>query len=183
MGALRSGTSTTKENAACALLRLAQFEEHKIAIGRSGAIPPLVDLLEKGTLRGKKDASTALYTLCSTKENKSRAVEAGIMKSLLELMADPESGMVDKAIYVMNSLIGFPKGKRALVEEEGIPVVVELLETGSKRQKEVATSLLLQLCDESSVYRGMVAREGAIPPLVAFSQSGGSKSKQKVRLF
>ncbi|CAA7393599.1 unnamed protein product [Spirodela intermedia] len=177
--ALKSGTSTTKENAANALLRLAQVDDHKVTIGRSGAIPPLVSLLETGTFRGKKDACTALYTLCSSKENKARAVQAGIMKPLLELMAEPDSGMVDKAACVMNKLVTIPKGVTALVEEDGIPVLVELLETGSQRQKVIAVSALLQICAESAVYRGMVTREGAIPPLVAFSQSGETKSKQQ----
>lgn len=178
--ALKSGTSTTKENAANALLRLAQFDDHKATIGRSGAIPPLVSLLETGTFRGKKDAATTLYTLCSTKDNKARAVKAGVMKPLLELMADPDSGMVDKAAHVMNKLVTIPTGKTALVEEDGIPVLVELLETGSQGQKGIAVSALLQICEESAVYCGMVTREGAIPPLVAFSQSGATKSKQKV---
>ncbi|CAA6657527.1 unnamed protein product [Spirodela intermedia] len=160
--ALKSGTSTTKENAANALLRLAQVDDHKVTIGRSGAIPPLVSLLETGTFRGKKDACTALYTLCSSKENKARAVQAGIMKPLLELMAEPDSGMVDKAACVMNKLVTIPKGVTALVEEDGIPVLAE----GD------CVSALLQICAESAVYRGMVTREGAIPPLVAFSQSG-----------
>ncbi|XP_078430345.1 U-box domain-containing protein 14-like [Wolffia australiana] len=181
--ALSSGTSTAKENAACALLRLAQVEENKILIGRSGAISPLVSLLERGSLRGKKDAATALYTLCSTKENKVRAVEAGIMKSLVEFMADLESGMVDKAAYVVNLLVDVAKGRTALVEEDGIPVLVELLETGSQRQMEAAISALARVCEQSAAHCAMVAREGAIPPLVAFSQSGGLRSKQKAEVL
>uniref|UniRef100_A0A1D1YB09 RING-type E3 ubiquitin transferase n=1 Tax=Anthurium amnicola TaxID=1678845 RepID=A0A1D1YB09_9ARAE len=177
--ALKSGTPAAKENAACALLRLGQVENHKIAIGRSGAIPPLVGLLETGSFRGKKDASTALYMLCSAKENKLRAVRAGVMKPLLELMADTESGMVDKAAYVLNTLVGVPEAKTAVAAEDGIPVLVEMLEVGSQRQKEVAASILLQICEESVAYRGMVAREGAIPPLVALSQARATKSKDK----
>ncbi|MQM12879.1 hypothetical protein Taro_045799 [Colocasia esculenta] len=177
--ALKSGTPTARENAACALLRLAQVDDHKIAIGRSGAIPPLVNLLETGSFRGKKDASTALFTLCSTKENKLRAVRAGVMRPLLELMSDLESGMVDKAAYVLNLLASMPEARKAVVEEDGIPVLVEMVEVGSQRQREVAVSILLQICEESVAYRVMVTREGAIPPLVALSQNAATKSKQK----
>ncbi|KAJ9567610.1 hypothetical protein OSB04_003576 [Centaurea solstitialis] len=176
---LKVGTSTAKENAACALLRLSQLDENKSAIGRSGAIPSLVNLLETGSIRGKKDASTALYSLCSLKENKVRAVEAGIMKPLVELMADFRSNMVDKSAFVVSILASTAEAKAALVEEGGIPVLVEIVEVGSQRQKEIAVVILLQLCDESVVYRTMVAREGAIPPLVALSQSGTSRAKQK----
>jgi len=164
--ALKIGTSTAKENAACALLRLSQVEENKVEIGRSGAIPPLVNLLETGNFRGKKDASTALYSLCSVKENKIRAVESGIMKPLVELMADFGSNMVDKSAYVVSELVRVGEARAALVEEGGIPVMVEIVEVGSQRQKEIAVAILLQVCEESVVYRTMVAREGAIPPLL-----------------
>ncbi|KAK0576229.1 hypothetical protein LWI29_013960 [Acer saccharum] len=181
--ALKTGTPTAKENAACALLRLSQIEENKIAIGRSGAIPPLVNLLEAGGIRGKKDASTALYSLCSVKENKIRAVESRIMKPLVELMADFGSNMVDKSAYVLSLLVIAPEARTALVEEGGIPVLVEIIEVGSQRQKEIAVAVLLQVCEDSVVYRTMVAREGAIPPLVALSQSGTNRAKQKAEIL
>ncbi|GMI91089.1 hypothetical protein like AT3G01400 [Hibiscus trionum] len=177
--ALRTGTATAKENAACALLRLSQIEENKVAIGRSGAIPLLVNLLENGGSRGKKDASTALYSLCAVKENKIRAVEAGIMRPLVELMADFGSNMVDKSSFVMSVLVPVPEAKTALVEEGGIPVLVEIIEVGSQRQKEMAVAILLQICEDSVLFRAMVVREGAIPPLVALSQSGTNRAKQK----
>ncbi|XP_068657432.1 U-box domain-containing protein 4-like [Aristolochia californica] len=177
--ALRTGTATAKENAACALLRLSQVEDHKMAIGRSGAIPCLVDLLENGGFRGKKDASTALYSICSVQENKIRAIQAEIMKPLVELMADFQSGMVDKAATVVSILVPITDGKTALVEEGGIPVLVELVEVGSQRQKEIAVAILLQICEDSVTHRIMVSREGAIPPLVALSQSGTIRAKQK----
>lgn len=178
--ALKSGTAAAKENAAYALLRLGQIEDHKVAIGRSGAIPLLVNLLETGTFRGKKDASAALYTLCSARENKTCAVQAGIMKPLLELMADPDSGMVDKAAFVMNALVSSPEARAAVVAEGGIPVLVEIVEVGLQKQKEMAASVLLQICEESVSYRSMVAREGAIPPLVALSQAGTTRARKKV---
>ncbi|CAN1192271.1 U-box domain-containing protein 3 [Linum perenne] len=100
-----------------------------------------------------------------------RAVQAGIMKPLVELMADFGSNMVDKAAYVLSVLVSVPEARSSLVEEAGIPVMVEIVEVGSQRQKEIAVSIVLQLCEDNLVYRAMVAREGAIPPLVALSQS------------
>ncbi|KAG5016721.1 hypothetical protein JHK82_022372 [Glycine max] len=117
-----------KENAACVLLRLSQVEESKAAIGRSGAIPLLVCLLESGGFHAKKDASTALYSLCMVKENKTRAVKAGIMKVLVELMADIESNIVDKSAYVVSVLVAVPEARAALVEEGGMPMLVEIVE-------------------------------------------------------
>lgn len=178
--ALRTGTPAARENAACALLRLAQLDDLRAAIGRSGAIPPLVALLESGGARGKKDAATALFTLLASRENKIRAVEAGIVRPLLDLMADPECGMVDKAAYVLHAVVEVPEGRAAAVEEDGIPVLVEMVEVGTPRQKEIAVRSLFEICRESAVFRKMVAHEGAIPPLVALSQSGTRKAKEKV---
>ncbi|KAK9109733.1 hypothetical protein Sjap_017793 [Stephania japonica] len=177
--ALKVGTSTARENAACALFRLSQIEENKTAIGRSGAIPLLVRLLENGGSRGKKDSLTALYSLSTVKDNKIRAVEALIMKPLLELMSDFESGMVDKAAYVLSNLVSVKQGKTALVEEGGIPVLVEIVEVGSHRQKEIAATILVQICEDSYTCRKMVSQEGAIPPLVALTQNGTTRAKQK----
>ncbi|CAN1274477.1 U-box domain-containing protein 3 [Linum perenne] len=96
-------------------------------------------------------------------------------------MADFGSNMVDKAAYVLSVLVSVPEARSSLVEEAGIPVLVEIVEVGSQRQKEIAVSILLQLCEDNLVYRAMVAREGAIPPLVALSQSGTNRAKQKVK--
>ncbi|RLM56243.1 hypothetical protein C2845_PM10G19470 [Panicum miliaceum] len=182
--ALKSAASpAARENAACALLRLAQFDgATAAAVGRAGAVPLLVSLLEAGGARGKKDAATALYALCGgARENRQRAVEAGAVRPLLDLMADPESGMVDKAAYVLHSLVGSGEGRAAAVEEGGIPVLVEMVEAGTSRQKEIATLSLLQICDDNAAYRTMVAREGAIPPLIALSQSSSARPKLRAK--
>ncbi|PWZ26486.1 U-box domain-containing protein 4 [Zea mays] len=96
-------------------------------------------------------------------------------------MADLESGMVDKAAYVLHSLVSSSEGRAAAVEEGGIPVLVEMVEVGTSRQKEIATLSLLQICEDNTVYRTMVAREGAIPPLVALSQSSSARPKLKTK--
>ena len=121
---MHARTPTMKENTTCALLRLSQVEESKAMIRRFDAIPLLVSLLESGGLRAKRDASTMLYSLYMVKENKIKAVKAGIMKVLVELMADFESNMVDKLTYVVS-------------------VLVEIIEVGTQRQKEIAMVILL----------------------------------------
>ncbi|XP_052149516.1 U-box domain-containing protein 4-like [Oryza glaberrima] len=183
--ALRSAASpAARENAACALLRLAQLDgSAAAAIGRAGAVPVLVSLLESGGARGKKDAATALYALCSgaPEENGPRAVEAGAVRALLELMGEPERGMVEKAAYVLHALVGTAEGRAAAVAEGGVPVLVEMVEGGTPRHKEMATLCLLHVCEDSAAYRTMVAREGAIPPLVALSHSSDARPKLRAK--
>ncbi|KAH9299011.1 hypothetical protein KI387_030693, partial [Taxus chinensis] len=115
------------------------------------------------------DAATTLYTLSSLRENKDRAIRAGAIRPLVDLMADSSIGMVDKAAVVLGNLANLPKGKIVIVDEGGIPILVEVVEVGSQRGKEYATATLLQLCEDSYLYRTLVLREGAIPPLVALS--------------
>ncbi|KAM4101657.1 hypothetical protein ACB094_05G160800 [Castanea mollissima] len=176
---LKTGTETSKQNAACALLSLALVEENKSSIGACGAIPPLVSLLLNGSNRGKKDALTTMYKLCSIKPNKERAVSAGAVKPLVALVAEQGSGMAEKAMVVLSSLAGVEEGKEAIVEEGGIAVLVEAIEDGTVKGKEFAVVTLLQLCADSVRNRGLLVREGAIPPLAALSQTGSVRAKHK----
>ena len=179
---LQTGSPEAKENSAATLFSLSVIEDNKAAIGRSGAIAPLVELLGSGTPRGKKDAATALFNLSIFHENKARIVQAGAVKHLVELM-DPAAGMVDKAVAVLANLATIPEGRHAIGQAAGIPVLVEVVELGSARGKENAAAALLQLCSNSSRYCIMVLQEGAVPPLVALSQSGTPRAREKVSYY
>nr|XP_043623938.1 U-box domain-containing protein 4 [Erigeron canadensis] len=185
---LKTGTEVSKQNAACALLSLAMIDENKVSIGACGAIPPLVSLLINGSNRGKKDALTTLYKLCSMKANKKRAVSAGVVKPLVDLVVaagEAEQGavgMAEKAMVVLSSLAGVEEGKTAIVEEGGIPALVEVIEDGaSVKGKEFAVVTFLQLCEgvNGARNRGLLVGEGVIPPLVALSQTGTARAKHK----
>ncbi|KAK4745860.1 hypothetical protein SAY87_012172 [Trapa incisa] len=178
--ALQSGNEATRENSAAALSNLSGQGDFRAIIGRSGAIKTLVDLLGSGTLRGKKDAAMALFNLSIFHENKGRIIQAGAIRSLVELM-DPSSGMADKALALLANLSTVEEGRIAIVKEEGIPLIVEAVESGSHRGKENAASVLLQLCLNSPRFCTLVLQEGAVPPLVALSQSGTPRAKEKAR--
>ncbi|KAJ0973699.1 hypothetical protein J5N97_015664 [Dioscorea zingiberensis] len=181
--ALRSSSPAARGNAACALLRLSHSDALKATIARSGAIPPLISLLESGGLRAKKDAITALYELCKISENKIRAVEAGIMRPLLEMMAETEGEMVDKAGCVLGRVAAEKEGRAAVVADGGIPVLVEVVEVGTPLQKEIAAVALLHICEDSPAHRTLVVREGAVPPLVALTQSGTKRAMKKAEML
>ncbi|CAH8317038.1 unnamed protein product [Eruca vesicaria subsp. sativa] len=176
---LKTGTETSKQNAACALLSLALVEENKNSIGACGAIPPLVSLLLNGSCRGKKDALTTLYKLCTLQQNKERAVTAGAVKPLVDLVAEEGTGMAEKAMVVLSSLAAIEEGREAIVEEGGIVALVEAIEDGSVKGKEFAVLTLLQLCGDNVRNRGLLVREGAIPPLVGLSQSSSVSVRAK----
>ncbi|WVZ95484.1 hypothetical protein U9M48_041244 [Paspalum notatum var. saurae] len=177
---LETGNPEAKENSAATLFSLSVIEENKMRIGRSGAIKPLVDLLGNGTPRGKKDAATALFNLSILHENKARIVQADAVRHLVELM-DPAAGMVDKAVAVLANLATIPEGRTAIGQARGIPALVEVVELGSARGKENAAAALLQLCTNSNRFCSIVLQEGAVPPLVALSQSGTPRAREKAQ--
>ncbi|KAJ1266879.1 hypothetical protein BS78_07G013600 [Paspalum vaginatum] len=177
---LETGNPEAKENSAATLFSLSVIEENKVRIGRSGAIKPLVDLLGNGTPRGKKDAATALFNLSILHENKTRIVQADAVMHLVELM-DPAAGMVDKAVAVLANLATIPEGRTAIGQARGIPALVEVVELGSARGKENAAAALLQLCTNSNRFCSIVLQEGAVPPLVALSQSGTPRAREKAQ--
>lgn len=179
---LRTGTSTAKQNAACALLNLSTTDDSRLTIGLSGAIPPLVSLMVNGSSRGKKDALTTMYKICSVRQNKERAVRAGAVGALVGLVGERSGGMAEKAMVVLSSLAAIGEGREGIVEEGGIAALVEAIEDGPAKGKEFAVVTLLQLCADCRSNRGLLVREGAIPPLVALSQSGSARAKQKVSL-
>jgi hypothetical protein len=59
-------------------------------------------------------------------------------------------------------------------------VLVEVVELGSARAKEHAASALLHLCTNTARFCRLVLQEGAVPPLVALSQSGTARGREKV---
>ncbi|KAJ6327980.1 hypothetical protein OIU77_009793 [Salix suchowensis] len=81
----------------------------------------------------------------------------------------------DDLIMLINLLAtGAFRGKK-----DAATALYSLCSVKSQRQKEIAVSILLQICEDNLVFRAMVTREGAIPPLVALTQSGTNRAKQK----
>ncbi|KAJ0752798.1 putative U box domain, armadillo-like helical, Zinc finger, RING/FYVE/PHD-type [Helianthus annuus] len=133
---LKNGSVEARENAAAALFSLSVVDEYKVAIGAAGAIPPLIDLLQHGTPRGKKDAATAIFNLCIYQGNKVRAVRAGIVGPLMRLVKDASGGMMDEALAILAIIAGHHEGKVAIGQADPVPVLVEVVRTGSPRNRE-----------------------------------------------
>ncbi|PRQ48125.1 putative aminoacyltransferase, E1 ubiquitin-activating enzyme [Rosa chinensis] len=157
---LENGSDEVKENSAATLFSLSMTWENKVRIGRSKAIRPLVELLGNGSLRGEKRCSYSIY--------------------LVEFVMNPEAGIVYQTIAVLAAFCTSHEGRIAIVEEGGVPVLVEVLKLGSERGKENAAAALLQLCTSSDEQCSMVVDKGVVPSLVAMSQSGTPRAKENV---
>ncbi|KAK1290481.1 U-box domain-containing protein 3 [Acorus calamus] len=89
--------------------------------------------------------------------------------------------MIDKAVALLANLSTIQEGRIAIAQEGGIPLLVEVVETGSQRGKENAAATLLQLCINSHKFCTLVLQEGAVPPLIALSQLGTPRAKEKAQ--
>lgn len=176
---LKNGSTEARENAAATLFSLSVVDENKVAIGAAGAIPALIELFCQGTPRGKKDAATAIFNLSIYQGNKVRAVRAGIVPPLIRLLKDPGGGMVDEALAILAILASHPEGKVAIGHSEPMPVLVEVIRTGSPRNRENAAAVLWALCTGDMQYL-IVARDlGAEEVLKELGETGTDRAKRK----
>ncbi|XAR59001.1 Ubiquitin--protein ligase [Bertholletia excelsa] len=176
---LKKGSMEARENAAATLFSLSVVDENKVTIGASGAIPPLVMLLNEGTQRGKKDAATALFNLCIYQGNKGKAVRAGVVPILMQLLTEPQGGMVDAALAILAILSSHPDGKMAIGAAEALPVLVEVIGSGSPRNKENAAAVLVHLCSGDQQYIVEAQELGIMKPLEELAQNGTDRGKRK----
>ncbi|KAG6477306.1 hypothetical protein ZIOFF_066559 [Zingiber officinale] len=104
---------------------------------------------------------------------------AGVVPPLVELVGERGGGTVEKVLMVLGSQAVIPEGREAVVAVGGIVVLIEAMETGPTTGREFVVHVLLQLAAKSPRIQGLLVGEGAIPSLVALSQSGSSRAKRK----
>ncbi|OVA18338.1 Armadillo [Macleaya cordata] len=179
---LKKGSMEARENAAATLFSLSVVDDNKVAIGASGAIPALVVLLSEGRQRGKKDAATALFNLCIYQGNKGRAVRAGLVPTLMRLLTEPGGGMVDEALAILAILSSHSEGKAAIGAAEAMPVLVEVIRSGSPRNRENAAAVLVHMCSgDQQQYLAEAQELGIMAPLLDLVQNGTDRGKRKGR--
>ncbi|XP_028783010.1 U-box domain-containing protein 14 [Neltuma alba] len=176
---LKNGSMEARENAAATLFSLSVLDENKISIGAAGAIPALISLLCEGTPRGKKDAATAIFNLSIYQGNKARAVKAGIVAPLMTFLIDAGGGMVDEALAILAILASHPEGRTAIGQAEPIPILVEVIRTGSPRNRENAAAVLWSLCMGDPLQLKLARDHGAEEALRELSESGTDRAKRK----
>lgn len=176
---LQKGNGEARENSAAALFSLSMLDENKILVGTLNGIPPLVKLLENGTLRGKKDAATALFNLSLNQANKSRAIKAGIIPPLLHLLEDKSLGMVDEALSILQLLASHPEGRSEIGRLSFIETLVGIIRNGTPKNKECATSVLLEFGLNNSSFILAALQFGVYEHLVELARSGTNRAQRK----
>ena len=166
---------------ACAALRyLSVSAENKVQIAHCGAIPKLVIILVDGTLDGQRHAAHALWQLATTADNRTAIVMAGGIAPLVALVRKGEIGedatkddmkciaeTNESAAAVLSELARSQSYNRmAIVEEDGIEPLVELIIMGSTGAQKHATCALWGLAQEARYRHMIVETQGTVERLV-----------------
>ncbi|CAI8604144.1 unnamed protein product [Vicia faba] len=171
---LSSGDPRTQEHAVTALLNLSINESNKGTIVNAGAIPDIVDVLRNGSMEARENAAATLFSLSVLDENK-----VAIVAALIRFMKDAGGGMVDEALAIMAILAGHHEGRMAIGQAEPIPILVEVIRTGSPRNRENAAAVLWSVCTGDLVQLKLAKEHGAEEALQGLSENGTDRAKRK----
>ncbi|KAL9379276.1 hypothetical protein Peur_027758 [Populus x canadensis] len=176
---VRSGTIETRRNAAAALFSLSALDSNKLIIGKSGALEPLIGLLEEGHPPAMKDAALAIFNLCRVLENRVRAVQEGAVRVILKKIMD--CILVDELLATLAILTS----QQEAVEEMGllgaVPCLIDIIrESSSERNKENCAAILHTIClNDHTKWRAIMEEEKANATLSILAENGTSRAKRK----
>ncbi|KAK1426921.1 hypothetical protein QVD17_15601 [Tagetes erecta] len=179
LDALKSGTIETRSNSAATLFTLSALDSNKLIIGKSGALKPLIALLESGHALAMKDAASAIFNLCIMHENKSRAVEDGAISVLLNKIEDRVH--VDELLAILAMLSSNQKGVEEMSDIGAVSCLFSLIkETTCARNKENCIVIIYAICfSDRTKWKEMREEESAYATLSQLAQNGTSRAKRK----
>ncbi|GFQ00118.1 U-box domain-containing protein 9 [Phtheirospermum japonicum] len=177
--ALKSGTIETRSNASATLFTLSALDSNKGLIGKSGALKPLIDLLDEGHPLAMKDAASAIFNLCIIHENKSRAVRDGAVRVIMKKI---ESRVhIDELLSIIAMLSTSQRAIEELVELGAVSCLLSIIrETGCARNKENCIAILYTICySDRSKLREIREEENRYRTISQLASNGTSRAKRK----
>lgn len=179
MEALRSGTVETRTNAAAALFTLSALDSNKALIGKSGALKPLIDLLEEGHPIAMKDVASAIFTLCMITENKVRAVGDGAVRVILKKIMDRVH--VDELVAILAMLSSHQKAIEEMGELGAVPCLLSIIrESTCGRNKENCIAILHTIClHDRTKWKELKEEENTHGTISDLAENGTSRAKRK----
>ncbi|XP_076959124.1 U-box domain-containing protein 9-like [Bidens hawaiensis] len=179
LDALRFGTIATRANAAATLFTLSALDSNKLLIGKSGALKPLIDLLEEGHPLAMKDVASAIFNLCIEHENKARAVRDGAVRALLNKIKNRVH--VDELLATLAMLSSNQKAVEEMGDLGAVSCLLSLIkETNCARNKENCIAVLYTICYyDRTKWKEMREDESKYGTLSQVAQNGTSRAKRK----
>ncbi|KAJ8558286.1 hypothetical protein K7X08_005052 [Anisodus acutangulus] len=177
--ALRSGTIETRSNAAAALFTLSALDSNKELIGKSGALKPLIELLDEGNPVAMKDVASALFSLCIIHDNKARAVRDGAVRAILKkIMSNVH---VDELLAILAMLSNNQKAVEEMGDLGAVPCLLNIIrETTCARSKENCIAVLYTICYcDRTKWKTIRDEEKTYGTISQLAQNGTARAKRK----
>ncbi|GFP89479.1 U-box domain-containing protein 9, partial [Phtheirospermum japonicum] len=175
----KSGTIGTRSNAAAALFTLSALDSNKALIGKSGALRPLIDLLDEGHPSAMKDVASAIFNLCIIHENKVRAVRDGGVRVILEKIACGTH--VDELLSILAMLSTNQRAVEEMGELDAVSCLLGIIrETDCARNQENCMAILFTICfSDRSKLSEMREEENTNRTISKLARNGTSRAKRK----
>lgn len=179
LDALRSGTIETRSNAAATLFTLSALDSNKSLIGKSGALKPLIDLLEDGHPLAMRDVASAIFNLCILHENKMRAVRGGAVRVILDKLS--KRVRVDELLAILAMLSTNQKAVEELGELEAVSCLLSIArENSCARNTENSVAILHTICfNDRTKWREIREEENTHGTISQVAKNGTSRAKRK----
>ncbi|KAL2526305.1 U-box domain-containing protein 9 [Abeliophyllum distichum] len=142
---LRSESVETRSTAAAAMLVLSTLDSNKHIIGKSGAIKPLIDLVEEGHPLAAKDG-------CCSNFNHQKAIEEmgelGAVSCLLDILRENTSELnKERCVAILYTMCFSDRTKLREIwaVESSLETLSNVAQTGTSRAKRKANGILERL--------------------------------------
>lgn len=157
-----------REGAAGVLSVIAEWNSYRGALVASGAIAPLIQILEKSTELGKESSAKVLRKLTEKSDNGWSVSAHGGITALLKICAHPSSRkeLVVLACQILKNLSSVEEMRRFMLEEGAIPVLSKLSKSIEEAHQIQAIELLQDLASGDQSIKQIVVREGIIDSLL-----------------
>lgn len=179
-------SSDVTEEAVCIVEVLSHHRYSRSKIAASGAIVPILQILDRNARQLHEPAIRILYNFSMDSDIHSHIVSTDLVHTLLPYFKD---GFLSRyCISILKNLCDHERTRAAIVESDGcIACIADLLDMGNRENQEHAATVLLSLCSQRDEYCQLVMNEGVIPALVSISINGNDKGRacamELLRLF
>ncbi|XP_030505980.2 U-box domain-containing protein 9 [Cannabis sativa] len=176
---MQCGTIRTKGNAAAALSTLADYDSNKIIIGNSGAIKPLINLLEEEDQCVVKDAACALFNICTCHEIKQKAIKEGAVPVLVKRIQ--EDVMVEPLFSILALLSAHQLAVDEMNKVNVMPLLLSIIRQNTcEKTKENSISIIqILLNNDRRKMRAINVEEANHGTITKLSQTGTSRARRK----
>ncbi|GER53093.1 U-box domain-containing protein 9 [Striga asiatica] len=172
-------TIETRSNAAAALFTLSALDSNKALIGKSGALKPLIELLDEGHPLAMKDVASAIFNLCIIHDNKVRAVRERAVAVILEKISGGTH--VDELLSILAMLSTNQKAVEELGELGGVSCLLGIIrEASCARNQENCVAILYTICfSDRSKLKEVREEENLNQTISRLARNGTSRAKRK----